>query len=53
LVISRLMAHHSPKAVSQLLALRGIKFTPEEIATGFTLARFSNDNYIEVRFQRR
>ena len=48
-VITRLFARHAPALITQELTSNGIIITEAEVARDFTLARYLNDNYIEMR----
>lgn len=52
-VLARLFAGHAPALVTRELIGKGIAVTEEEVTRDFSLARYLNDNYLELHFQRR
>ena len=52
-VITRLFAGHDPALITKELTSQGIIINQEEAARDFTLARYLNDNYIEMRCRRK
>ncbi|RLA90348.1 MAG: hypothetical protein DRG58_02475 [Deltaproteobacteria bacterium] len=51
-VITRLFAGHDPALITQELTRQGIIITVVEATRDFSLARYLNDNYIEMRCRR-